>query len=172
MFLVLHSAFRLLVWLLLRLQSNSQDNRLLQKPPYDFHTEAFFCRFRRIQGRKKEKSFSGKHLKNPAKSVILVRLHGKWRHASGRLLVRASESQYGDVSKWSYRERLEIVLSRDGHVGSNPTISARNLASSRFSGCWFFCIYRDFLELCLRAVSLFFPRRTRYHLRVLSYFQP
>ena len=64
----------------------------------------FFCRFRRIQGRKKEKSFSGKHLKNPAKSVILVRLHGKWRHASGRLLVRVSESQI-----WRC---IEVVVTR------------------------------------------------------------
>ena len=54
--------------------------------------------------RKKEKSFSSRHLKNPAKSVILVRLHRKRRHASGRLSVR--------YPRILIRRCIEVVVTR------------------------------------------------------------
>ena len=62
-------------------------------------------------------------------------------------------NKYGEVSKWSQRERFEIVLSvLSRHVGSNPTFSATRLSldAIRVLGLVFFIFP---VHLCLRWVS-------------------
>jgi hypothetical protein len=79
---------------------------LIQSLRMEYHAETFLMSglLRLTRCRKKEKSFSVRHLKNPAKSVILVRLHRKRRHTFGCLLVRQFRIRI--------RRCIEVVVTR------------------------------------------------------------
>ena len=104
MFLVLHSAFRLLVWLLLRLQSNSQDNRLLQKPPYENHTEAFFLSIPADTGSKKREIFFRQTLEKSCK--ICYTGKASWKVATR---IWSSVGSGFRISIWRC---IEVVVTR------------------------------------------------------------